>query len=121
VVLSHRFNPFQSDDRRQGAGRVRIGLRTFRRLDGARYDIISMLGKRDTVVTSRFVDAISAGVGLRPLLADIVAKVFLGDERNFLGPLMRFVCGDLRDLIVSHKTTTDLRIGATERCSGRGV
>jgi hypothetical protein len=31
--------------------------------------------------------------------ADIVAKVFLGDERNFLGPLMRFVCGDVRDAV----------------------
>ena len=28
----------------------------------------------------------------------------IGDERNFLGPLMRFGCGDVRDLIVSHKT-----------------
>src|SRR5260370_40781880 len=37
-------------------------------VDGARCDIISMLGKRVTVVTSRFVDAISAGVGLRQLL-----------------------------------------------------
>jgi hypothetical protein len=34
----------------------------------------------------------------RPLCADIVAKIFLGDERNFLGPLMRFVCGDVMDL-----------------------
>jgi hypothetical protein len=30
-------------------------------------------------------------------------KSFSGDERNFLGPLMGFVCGDVRDLIVSHK------------------
>ena len=34
----------------------------------------------------------------------LLQKSFLGDERNFLGPLMRFVCGDVRDLIVSHKT-----------------
>ena len=34
----------------------------------------------------------------------MLQKSFLGDERNFLGPLMRFVCGDVRDLIVSHKT-----------------
>ena len=33
----------------------------------------------------------------------LLQKPFLGDERNFLGPLMRFVCGDVRDLIVSHK------------------
>jgi hypothetical protein len=32
-------------------------------VDRARYDIISILGKRITVVTSRFVNAISAGVG----------------------------------------------------------
>ena len=31
-------------------------------------------------------------------------KSFSGDERNFLELLMRFVCGDVRDLIVSHKT-----------------
>jgi hypothetical protein len=34
----------------------------------------------------------------------LLQKSFLGDERNFLGPLMRFVCGDVRDLMVSHKT-----------------
>jgi hypothetical protein len=33
----------------------------------------------------------------------LLQKSFVGDERNFLGPLMRFVCGDVRDLIVSHK------------------
>jgi hypothetical protein len=38
-----------------------------------------------------------------PVLADIVAKVFWGDDRNFLGPLMRFARGDMRDHIVSHK------------------
>jgi hypothetical protein len=37
------------------------------------------------------------------LLADSVAKVFLADERDFLGPLMRFAGGDVRDHIVSHK------------------
>jgi hypothetical protein len=50
--------------------------------------------------------------------ADIVAKVFLGDGQNFPGSLMRFARGDMRDHIVSHKTTTELRIGATEYCSG---
>ena len=34
----------------------------------------------------------------------LLQKSFSGDERNFLGLLMRFVCGDVRDLIVSHKT-----------------
>jgi hypothetical protein len=33
----------------------------------------------------------------------LLQKSFLGDERNSLGPLMRFACGDVRDLIVSHK------------------
>ena len=50
------------------------------------------------------------------LVADCVKKSFLGDERNFLGPLMRFARGDVRDHIVSHKIATDLRIGAKERC-----
>ena len=35
--------------------------------------------------------------------ADIVAKVFLGGERKFLEPLMRFTRGDVRDHIVSSK------------------
>jgi hypothetical protein len=43
----------------------------------------------------------------------------LGDARNFLEPLMRFARGDVWDLIVSHKSTKDLRIGATRLCSGR--
>jgi hypothetical protein len=29
---------------------------------------------------------------------------FLADQRNFLGPLMRFAFGDVRDHIVSHKS-----------------
>jgi hypothetical protein len=33
----------------------------------------------------------------------VLQKSFLGDERNFPGPLMRFVGGDVRDHIVSHK------------------
>jgi hypothetical protein len=37
------------------------------------------------------------------LLADFVAKVFWGDERKFLEPLMRFTSGDVRDHIVSSK------------------
>ena len=40
----------------------------------------------------------------------LLQKSFWGDERKFLGPLIRFVCGDVRDLIVSYKTTTALRI-----------
>jgi hypothetical protein len=41
-----------------------------------------------------------ANVRFAPIL---LQKSFWGDERNFLGPLMRFVCGDVRDLIVSYK------------------
>jgi hypothetical protein len=33
----------------------------------------------------------------------VLKKSFFGDERNFPGPLMRFVRGDVRDHIVSHK------------------
>ena len=33
----------------------------------------------------------------------VLKKSFWGDERNFLGPLMRFARGDVRDHIVSHK------------------
>jgi hypothetical protein len=46
------------------------------------------------------------------LVPIVLKKSFLGDERNFLGPLMRFARGDVRDHIDSHKRTTDLRIGA---------
>ena len=40
-----------------------------------------------------------------------VAKLFLGDdERNFLGPLMRFLRRDVRDHIACQKTATEFRI-----------
>src|SRR6516225_5714609 len=45
-------------------------------------------------------------------------KSFWGNKRNFLKLLMRFVRSDVRDHIVSQKTTTDLRIGTTEHRSG---
>jgi hypothetical protein len=48
----------------------------------------------------------------------VLQKSFWGDDKNFSGPLMRFARGDMRDHIVSHKTTTELRIGATEYCGG---
>jgi hypothetical protein len=35
----------------------------------------------------------------------VLKKFFLGDERNFLGPLMGFARGDVRDHIVSHKNS----------------
>jgi hypothetical protein len=34
----------------------------------------------------------------------VLKKSFLGDEQNFLGPLMRLASGDVRDHIFSHKT-----------------
>ena len=33
----------------------------------------------------------------------VLKKSFLADERKFLGPLMRFARGDVRDHIVSHE------------------
>ena len=33
----------------------------------------------------------------------VLKKSFLGDERDFLGLLMRFIRGDVRDNVVSHK------------------
>jgi hypothetical protein len=33
----------------------------------------------------------------------VLRKSFWGGERNFLGPLMRFACDDMRDHIVTHK------------------
>ena len=51
----------------------------------------------------------------------VLKKSFLGDERNFIGPLMRFACGDVRDHVVSHKNDQDLRIDVTELCSGSDI
>jgi hypothetical protein len=45
-------------------------------------------------------------------------KAFLGGDRKFSGPLMRFARGEMRDHIVCTKTTRELRIGVTEYCSG---
>jgi hypothetical protein len=33
----------------------------------------------------------------------VLKKSFWGDERKFIGPLMRFACGDVRDHVVSHE------------------
>ena len=49
----------------------------------------------------------------------VLQKSLLADERNSSGPLVRPTRGDVRDRIVSSKTTMDLRIGPTELCSGR--
>jgi hypothetical protein len=51
----------------------------------------------------------------------LLQKSFLTGDENFSEPLMRFVRRDVRDTSVHTKTTTNLRILATERCSGRGV
>jgi hypothetical protein len=60
---------------------------------------------RCSIVTSRPSTAPASWRPRRPLLADCVEKVLLGDERNFLGPLMRFAHGGVRDHIVSHKSS----------------
>ena len=44
----------------------------------------------------------------------VLKKSFWGDDQDFLGTPMRFARGDMRDHIVSHKTTTDLRSGTSE-------
>src|SRR4030081_3030863 len=41
--------------------------------------------------------------GSTSAMADIVEEVFFAGQRNFSGPLMRFACGGVRDLIVSHR------------------
>ena len=56
-----------------------------------------------------------------PLLADIVAKVFLGWRTKLLEPLMPFAHGDVRDHIVSLESITDLLSGAAERRSSKEV
>jgi hypothetical protein len=61
----------------------------------------------------------TASVATSALVRIALKESFLGDERNFLGPLMRFARGDVRDHMFHTETATDLRIGARERCSGR--
>jgi hypothetical protein len=46
-----------------------------------------------------------------------VKKVLLGDERHFLGPLMRFARGNVGTKSFHAKTATDLRISAKERAA----
>jgi hypothetical protein len=58
-----------------------------------------------------------AGIMPMALALILLQKSFGGDERNFLGPLMRFVRSDVTSLLIRN-TTTELRIGATEYCSG---
>jgi hypothetical protein len=54
----------------------------------------------------RFWHLADVGVLVNVRFAPIVLKKsFLGDERNFLGPLMRFARGDVRDHIVSQKNS----------------
>jgi len=54
-----------------------------------------------------------------PILANIVAKVFLGGERRFLEPLMRFARGDVGDHTVDPKSITD-RNRQERDLAGRG-
>jgi hypothetical protein len=51
----------------------------------------------------------------------VLKKSFPVNEQKILGPLMRFGRADVRNRIVSHKTTRDLRIGAMALCSDRNV
>jgi hypothetical protein len=44
----------------------------------------------------------------------VLKKSFWRDDQKFSGLLMRFARGDMRDHIVSHKTTTELRMSATK-------
>jgi hypothetical protein len=46
-----------------------------------------------------------------------VKKSLLGDERNSLGPLMRFKRGNVGTKSFHAKTATDLRISAKERAA----
>jgi hypothetical protein len=50
----------------------------------------------------------------------LLKKSFWVTKRNFLGPLMPFARGDVRDHIVSQKTTREFRMGVTKYCSGGG-
>jgi hypothetical protein len=61
----------------------------------------SLLGHRAKAIPRRCYGSVEAC----PLWADYVEKPFLGDERYFLGPLMRFARGDVRGHIVSHKNS----------------
>ena len=51
----------------------------------------------------------------------VLKKSFSPDERNFLGPLMRFARGNVRDHIISRKNDRTPRIGAMDRCSDKDL
>ena len=51
----------------------------------------------------------------------VLQKSFWADQRKFLGPLMRFALGDVRDHMISRKSDPDPRIGAMDRCSDRNL
>jgi hypothetical protein len=55
---------------------------------------------------------------LRPI---VLKKSFLGDERDFLEPLMHFMRGDVRDHIVSGKSEHGPSYRRKELCSRRDV
>jgi uncharacterized protein (UPF0254 family) len=71
-------------------------------IDRARYDIISILGKRVTVVTSRFVDTISAGEGLRSLLG-----VYAPDgkmDQTIADDQWRLACAEIKNFATAMTT-----------------
>jgi hypothetical protein len=51
----------------------------------------------------------------------VLKKSFLGDEQNFLGPLMRLASGDVRDHIFSHKNDHGPSYRRYGLCCGRDV
>ena len=66
-------------------------------------------------------NAMSEGLAMSASPPILLQKSFSGDERNFLGPLMRFVCGDVRDLIVSYKNDHGPSYRRYRALHGRGV
>src|SRR6266850_7980137 len=88
-----------------GARRFRAITSTFQAADKPCQGSLCWSRRCVTVVQGADVHSchLAERLGARPLCADGVAKVFLGDERNFSEPLMRFTSGDVRDHIVSSK------------------
>jgi hypothetical protein len=80
------------------AGRLEAALRSI----AAPQSGLPMIYTRMTVMGQTRKCPCLHGTSVVPSI--LLQKSFLGGERNFLGPLMHFVCGDVRDLIVSHQT-----------------
>jgi hypothetical protein len=71
------------------------------------------------VIRDRVEPAAAPAMSAMPRI--VLKKPFLSDERKFLEPLMRFTSGDVRDHIVSSKSTRDLRSGVEKQRSGGEV